>query len=165
MMELPRRYATPPWRGAGSRSSLAPSSQRASHAQVITRVPSLEYLQCGKHHRAPQCAQPDSGPSSRSDGPLGTPGRRLKRGRREEDSEGEGRIGKGERRGSSGRRVPFSAKSWGYSAFQYILPELTPKTNRCASRFAATAAALRASAAPAVRRGAAQMRRKRCFPH
>ncbi len=36
---------------------------------------------------------------------------------------------------------PFRAKSWGYSAFQYILPDLTPKTNRCASRFATTAEA------------------------
>ncbi len=65
-------------------------------------------------------------------------------------------------KGKGGRArvpAPFSAKSWGYSAFQYILPDLTPKTNRCASRFAATA-----SAAPAVRAGAAQMRRKRCFP-
>ena len=42
----------------------------------------------------------------------------------------------------------FSAKSWGYSAFQYILPCQAPETNRCASRFATTASALRASAAP-----------------
>ena len=44
-------------------------------------------------------------------------------------------------------RSPFWANSRGYSAFQYILPDLTPKTNRCASRFATTASALRASAA------------------
>jgi hypothetical protein len=46
------------------------------------------------------------------------------------------------------------SESWGYhhdSASQYILPasdlRLAPKTNRCASRFAATAPALRPSAA------------------
>ena len=90
----------------------------------------------------------------------GTPGRGLK------GEEGKKKGRGGEARGKGGRaRVPFSAKSWGYSAFQYILPDLTPKTNRCASRFATTASALRASAAPAVRRGAAEMRRKRCFPH
>ena len=44
--------------------------------------------------------------------------------------------------------VSFGPNSqWGYSAFQYILPDQTPKTNRCASRFATTASALRASAA------------------
>jgi hypothetical protein len=43
-------------------------------------------------------------------------------------------------------RFRFRAKSWGYSAFQYILPDLAPETNRCASRFATTASALRASA-------------------
>ena len=65
-----------------------------------------------------------------------------------QEEEGEGTIGKGK----GGRaRVPFSAKSWGYSAFQYSLPDLTPKTNRCASRFATTASALRASAAPSGR--------------
>ncbi len=58
-----------------------------------------------------------------------------------------------------------ATRPWGYSAFQYTLPDLTPETNRCASRFATTASALRASAAPVVRAGAAQMRRKRCFPH
>ena len=42
---------------------------------------------------------------------------------------------------------PFWAKSRGYSAFQYTLPDLTPKTNRCASRFATTASAFRASTA------------------
>ena len=79
---------------------------------------------------------------------------------------GEGTKGGGKERRKRASSAPwFSAKSWGYSAFQYILPELTPKTNRCASRFATTASALRASAAPAVRRGAAEMRRKRCFPH
>ena len=94
------------------------------------------------------------------DAPPGTPGRGLK------GEEGKKKGRGGEARGKGGRaRVPFSAKSWGYSAFQYILPDLTPKTNRCASRFATTASALRASAARAVRRGAAEMRRKRCFPH
>ena len=65
------------------------------------------------------------------------------------------RSGKGEREREREReegneanlRSPFWAKSRGYSAFQYILPDLTPKTNRCASRFATTASALRASAA------------------
>jgi hypothetical protein len=33
-------------------------------------------------------------------------------------------------------QAPFWARSWGYSAFQYILLGRTPKTNRCASRFA-----------------------------
>ena len=94
------------------------------------------------------------------DAPPGTPGRGLK------GEEGKKKGRGGEARGKGGRaRVPFSAKSWGYSAFQYILPDLTPKTNRCASRFATTASALRASAARAVRGGAAEMRRKRCFPH
>ena len=55
-------------------------------------------------------------------------------------------------RGGEGERSRlgplFAAKSWGYSAFQYILPCQTPETNRCASRFATTASALRASAAP-----------------
>ena len=69
------------------------------------------------------------------------------------------RSGKGEREGGRERErekeegneaslgSPVWAKSRGYSAFQYILPDLTPKTNRCASRFATTASALRASAA------------------
>ncbi len=47
---------------------------------------------------------------------------------------------------------------WGYSAFQYILPDQTPKTNRCASRFALTASALRASAAEPGRRGVPKLR-------
>ena len=85
----------------------------------------------------------------------GAAGRKGRKGRRRGEVRGKG----------GGARVPFSAKSWGYSAFQYILPELTPETNRCASRFATTASALRASAAPAVRPGAAEMRWKRCFPH
>ena len=55
-------------------------------------------------------------------------------------------------RGGEGERSRlgplFAAKSWGYSAFQYILPCQTPETYRCASRFATTASALRASAAP-----------------
>ena len=55
-------------------------------------------------------------------------------------------------RGGEGERSQlgpsFAAKSWGYSAFQYILPCQAPETNRCASRFATTASALRASAAP-----------------
>ncbi len=57
--------------------------------------------------------------------PPWDPGPRAERGGR--GKEGEGRIGKGK----GGRaRVSFSAKSWGYSAFQYIPPDLTPKTNR-----------------------------------
>ena len=60
---------------------------------------------------------------------------------------GEGTKGGGKERRKRASSAPlFSAKSRGYSAFQYILPDLTPKTNRCASRFAATASALRASA-------------------
>ncbi len=55
-------------------------------------------------------------------------------------------------RGGEGERSRlgplFAAKSWGYSAFQYILPCQAPETNRCASRFATTASARRASAAP-----------------
>jgi hypothetical protein len=55
-------------------------------------------------------------------------------------------------RGGEGERSQlgpsFAATSWGYSAFQYILPCQAPETNRCASRFATTASALRASAAP-----------------
>jgi hypothetical protein len=64
---------------------------------------------------------------------------------------GRGRGGEREREKEEGNeadlRSPFWAKSRGYSAFQDILPDLTPKTNRCASRFATTASALRASAA------------------
>jgi hypothetical protein len=93
--------------------------------------------------------------------PPWDPGPRAEKGRKGRRRGGEDR--QGEKEGELG--VPFSAKSWGYSAFQYILPDLTPETNRCASRFATTASALRASAAPVVRAGAAQMRRKRCFPH
>ncbi len=80
----------------------------------------------------------------------GAAGRKGRKGRRRGEVRGKG----------GGARVPFSAKSWGCSAFQYILPDLTPKTNpsRCASRFATAASALRASAAPAVRPGAAEMR-------
>jgi hypothetical protein len=80
----------------------------------------------------------------------GAAGRKGRKGRRRGEVRGKG----------GGARAPFSAKSCGYSAFQYILPDLTPKTNRCASRFATvtTASALRASAAPAVRPGAAEMR-------
>ena len=75
--------------------------------------------------------------------PPWDPGPRAERGGREEKGEKEQARGKGGR-----DRVPFSGKSWGYSAFQYILYGLTPKTNRCASGFATTASALRASAAP-----------------
>ena len=65
---------------------------------------------------------------------------------------GEGTKGGGKERRKRASSAPwFSAESWGYSAFQYILPDLTPKTNRCASRFATTASALRASAAPSGR--------------
>ena len=56
-------------------------------------------------------------------------------------------VAGGERGKWGGAWGLFRAKSWGYSAFQYILPDQTPKTNRCASRFAVTASALRASAA------------------
>ena len=59
----------------------------------------------------------------------GTPGRGLK------GEEGKKKGRGGEARGKGGRaRVPFSAKSWGYSAFQYILPDPTPK--RIAARAA-----------------------------
>ena len=75
--------------------------------------------------------------------PPWDPGPRAERGGREEKGEKEQARGKGGR-----DRVPFSGKSWGYSALQYILYGLTPKPNRCASRFATTASALRASAAP-----------------
>ena len=55
-------------------------------------------------------------------------------------------------RGGEGERsqlgTSFAAKSWGYRAFQYLLPCQAPETNRGASRFATTASALRASAAP-----------------
>ena len=64
---------------------------------------------------------------------------RRQRARRPRGAEGRGKCG--------GARGLFRAKSWGYSAFQYTLPDQTPKTNRCASRFATTASALRASAA------------------
>ncbi len=71
---------------------------------------------------------------------------------------GEGTVlgtkGGGKERRKRASSAPWiSAKSWGYSAFQYILPDLTPKTNRCASRFATTASALRASAVNPGRRG------------
>ena len=62
----------------------------------------------------------------------------------------EGEREEGERKkreNEANLRSPFWAKSRGYSAFQYILPDLTPKTDRCASRFTATASAFRASAA------------------
>ena len=63
------------------------------------------------------------------DAPLGPRGRGLK------GEEGKKKGRGGEARGKGGRaRVPFSAKSWGYSAFQYILPDLTPK--RIAARAA-----------------------------
>jgi hypothetical protein len=61
---------------------------------------------------------------------------------------GVGRSLRGQRGGGKERRkraswAPlFSAKSRRYSAFQYILPDLTPRTNRCASRFAPTASGL-----------------------
>ena len=69
------------------------------------------------------------------------------------EGEGEGGGGGGgegegkKRENEANLGSPFWAKSRGYSAFQYTLPDLTPKTNRCASRFATTASALRASAA------------------
>ena len=69
-------------------------------------------------------------------------GKRSGKGEREREREREKEEGN-----EANLRSPFWANSWGYSAFQYILPDLTPKTNRCASRFAATASALRASAA------------------
>ena len=62
----------------------------------------------------------------------------------------EGEREEGERKkreNEANLRSPFWAKSRGYSAFQYILPDLTPKTNRCASRFATTAEARRPSEA------------------
>jgi hypothetical protein len=72
-----------------------------------------------------------------------------------------GRRGGGKERRKRASSAPlFSAKSWGYSALQYILrlPDLTPKTNRRASRFAMTASALRASAAEPGRRGVPKLR-------
>ncbi len=45
----------------------------------------------------------------------------------------------------------FAAKSWGYSAFQYILPCQAPETSRCASRFAATAEARTSQGARALK--------------
>jgi hypothetical protein len=57
-------------------------------------------------------------------------------------------VAGGERGKWGGAWGLFRAKSWGYSAFQYIRPDQTPKTNRCASRFATTTSALRASAVP-----------------
>ena len=72
---------------------------------------------------------------------------------------GEGTKGGGKDRRKRASLAPlFSAKSWGYSAFQYILPDQAPKTNRCASRFALTASALRASAAEPGRRGVPKLR-------
>ena len=48
-----------------------------------------------------------------------------------------------------GQPSPLSREDCrGYSAFQYILHSQAPETNRCASRLATTASALRASAAP-----------------
>ena len=71
------------------------------------------------------------------------------------EAEREGEEGERDREKEEGNeanlRSPFWANSWGYSAFQYILPDQTPKANRGASRFAATASALRASAAPSGR--------------
>jgi hypothetical protein len=70
-----------------------------------------------------------------------------------------GRRGGGKERRKRASSAPlFSAKSRGYSAFQYILPDLTPRTNRCASRFATTASALRASTAEPGRRGGLKLR-------
>jgi len=65
-------------------------------------------------------------------------------------------MGKGEEK-TSQLGPSFSAKSRGYSAFQYILPVQAPETNRCASRFAATASALRASAVQRRREGGSEI--------
>ena len=78
---------------------------------------------------------------------AGLPGLRRNGGGPEREGEEGERDREKEEGNEANLRSPFWAKSRGYSAFQYILPDLTPKTNRCASRFATTASALRASAA------------------